>query len=221
MSKLEAVIFDLDGVLTETSHQHFLAWRQLAHELGFELCDAVNERLKGISRMESLDIVLREGGMQERFSEMEKTELAERKNQNYKAMIQQFTPANLSPGALELLKSLKENNIKVGLASVSHNAMFLLSAMGIHEYFDAIADPQKIKHGKPAPDIFLAAAELLEATPVNCVGIEDAYAGIEAIKSARMAPLGIGSKEQLYNCEKVVESLAEVDIEFLKRLLEK
>ncbi len=220
MNRLQAVIFDLDGVLTETSRQHFQAWQELANILGFCLPEQVNERLKGISRMESLETVLRAGGLASQFSELEKQQLAEQKNIIYQSLIGKFTRENLAEGALTLLTSLKENKIKIGLASVSKNALFLLEALKIRDYFDAVADPGQIQRGKPAPDIFLLAASQLDAVPRYCIGVEDAYAGIEAIKSAGMRPLGIGSRQELSNCEIVVQSLSEVSLELMKTLLE-
>lgn len=218
MRRLEAVIFDLDGVLTETSRQHFLAWKQLAEGLSFMLPDEMNERLKGISRMESLEIILEAADMTERFTESEKVELTNFKNNIYKSRIKKFTKENLSEGALDLLVSLREKNIKIALASVSKNAPYLLNAMGIEGFFDAVADPNEIKRGKPAPDIFLAAAELLKVPPHNCIAIEDAFAGIEAIKAAGMIPIGIGRKEELSNCELVVSGLRDVNLQLLQKL---
>jgi beta-phosphoglucomutase len=219
MSTLEAVIFDMDGVLTETSRQHYLAWKLLAKDLGFEITEEINEQVKGISRLESLDIVLRAGNMIDKFTEAEKMQLADKKNVIYQSLIKAFTKDNLSAGALALLKALKEHKVKIALASVSKNAQFLLEAMDISNYFDAVVDPSEVKNGKPAPDIFLMAANKLGIDPKNCIGIEDAFAGVEAIKSAGMKPIGIGKKEMLYNCETVFNSLTEIDIEGLGKLL--
>jgi beta-phosphoglucomutase len=219
MNTLEAVIFDMDGVLTETSRQHYLAWKQLANELGFEITEDINEQIKGISRLESLDIVLKAGSMADKFSESEKYDLASKKNLIYQSLIKEFTKENLSEGALELLISLKNNNIKIALASVSKNAQFLLQAMDIRDYFNAIADPSEVKQGKPAPDIFLMAAKKLGVKPENCVGIEDAFAGVESIKSAGMHPIGIGRKVVLFNCDRVFKSLTEVNVDILREAI--
>jgi len=219
MKTLRAVIFDMDGVITETSHQHYIAWKLLAKELGFELPPEVNDQVKGISRLESLDIVLKAGNLQNKFVETERIALADRKNLIYQGLIKEFTKENLSKGAFELLASLKENDIAIGLASVSKNAQFLLEAMEISEYFDVVVDPREVKNGKPAPDIFAMAAQMLGVEPQYCIGIEDAFAGIEAIKSAGMTPVGIGSRSVLYNCEVVFDSLAEVNLELLKKLI--
>jgi beta-phosphoglucomutase len=215
MKMIEAVIFDMDGVLTETSKQHYLAWKQLAEDLGFEITDKINEDLKGISRLESLDIVLRAGNMVDKFTDCEKNQLADRKNLIYQSLIKEFTKENLSVGALELLIALKNSNIKIALASVSKNAQFLLEAMEIRDYFDVVVNPSEVKNGKPAPDIFLMAAQKLGVEPRNCVGIEDAYAGVEAIKSAGMKPIGIGNKEILNNCDIVYKNLGEINTNFI------
>lgn len=219
MNLLEAVIFDMDGVLTETSRQHYLAWKLLAKDLGFEITEEINEQVKGISRLESLDIVLRAGNMNNKFTAAEKMELADKKNLIYQSLIKEFTKENLTEGALELLKALRDNKVKIALASVSRNAQFLLEAMEIRNFFDAVVDPSEVKYGKPAPDIFLMAAKKLGVDPSNCIGIEDAFAGIEAIRAAGMKPIGIGNEEILYNCKRVFRSLTEVNIDILRIML--
>lgn len=218
MNLLEAVIFDLDGVLTETSRQHYLAWKQLAKDLNFEITDKINEQVKGISRLESLNIILSASNMADKFTETEKLQLADIKNLIYQSLIKEFTKKNLSDGALLLLKTLRDNKIKIALASASKNARFLLEAMDIKEYFDVVVDPSRVIHGKPAPDIFLMAAQKLGVEPKNCIGIEDAFAGIEAIKRAGMKPIGIGNKKDLYNCDTVFDNLTEVNMDILNNI---
>ncbi len=207
---IEAFIFDMDGVLTETSKQHFLAWRRLAHELGCELPDSVMDEVRGISRLDSLNIVLKTCGIASHFDEAEKIALANQKNAYYLESINSFSEADLSVGALELLSELKRKGFLIGLASASKNAPQLLRAMAIEHFFDAVVDPKSINEGKPAPDIFIKAAELLNVNPENCIGIEDAFAGIESIKAAGMTAYGIGSKEVLTNCEHVFDNLIDL-----------
>lgn len=207
---VQAVIFDLDGVLTDTSHQHFLAWQVLAQGLGHMLDLEVKDAIKGISRRESLEIVLKACGILDDFSASEKEALTEKKNAIYLAMIEAFDQSYLNNGALALLQGLKAKGIKIGLASASQNAPLLLERLGITSYFDVIVDPKSIKHGKPAPDIFLKAAEALSIDPSGCLGVEDAYAGIESIKSAGMRAIGIGSKTLLTNAENVYPSLEDL-----------
>jgi beta-phosphoglucomutase len=218
MKLLEAVIFDMDGVLTETSRQHYLAWKQLAKDLNFEITDKINDQIKGISRLESLDIVLSAGNMVDKFTESEKVQLADKKNLIYQSLIKEFTNKNLSEGALLLLKTLRDKGVKIALASVSKNAQFLLEAMEIKAYFDAVVDPSEIAHGKPAPDIFIMAAQKLGVEPKNCIGIEDAFAGVEAIINAGMKPIGIGDKKVLYNCDTVFDNLSEINMDILMNI---
>ncbi len=206
-TSIKAVIFDMDGVLTETSKQHFLAWHRLAQDLGCDLPQSVMDEVRGISRLESLNIVLETCGITSPFDEAEKIALANQKNAYYLESINSFSEADLSIGALELLRELKRRGLLIALASASKNAPQLLKAMAIEHFFDAVVDPKSINEGKPAPDIFIKAAELLNVNPENCIGIEDAFAGIESIKAAGMSAYGIGSKEVLTNCEHVYQDL--------------
>lgn len=218
MKLLEAVIFDMDGVLTETSKQHYLAWKHLTKDLNFEITEKINEQVKGISRLESLDIVLSAGNMVDKYTATEKLQLADKKNLIYQSLIKEFTKDNLADGALLILKVLRENGIKIALASVSKNAEFLLEAMEIKDYFDVVVDPSEVVQGKPAPDIFIMAAQKLGVEPKNCIGIEDAFAGVEAIKRAGMKPIGIGNKEVLHNCDVVFDNLTKVDMSVLRNV---
>lgn len=204
---IKAIIFDLDGVLTETSRAHYKAWQSLAESLGFDVPLHLEDEVRGISRLASLDIVLAYGNAEQRFSHDEKIELANRKNEIYLEFIKSYSPSELSHGAVELLDYLKMIGMKIGLASASKNAPFLLKAMEIDHYFDVVVDPSTIKDGKPAPDIFERAAEMLNLDPSECIGIEDAYAGIESIHAAGMNAIGIGSKNHLTNCDVVLSGL--------------
>lgn len=206
-SSIKAVIFDMDGVLTETSKQHFLAWRRLAQDLGCDLPPSVMDEVRGISRLDSLNIVLETCGIRSQFDEAEKIALANQKNAYYLESIDSFSEADLSVGALELLGELKRRGLLIGLASASKNAPQLLKAMAIEHFFDAVVDPKSIIEGKPAPDIFIKAAELLNVNPENCIGIEDAFAGIESIKAAGMTAYGIGHKGILTNCDHIYSDL--------------
>ncbi|GIP59608.1 beta-phosphoglucomutase [Paenibacillus woosongensis] len=217
VKKLEAVIFDLDGVITDTAEYHYLAWKELAEELGLPFDRAKNERLKGVSRMESLEIVLEDS--ERSYTAEEKAELAKRKNASYKRMIEHITPADLLPGIRELLMSLQEQGIAVGLASASHNAPFILERLGASSWFQAVADPGSARKGKPDPEIFLLAAEMLGADPANCIGVEDAEAGIAAIRAAGMKAVGIGSAAQLGAADLLLASTAELSLDKLQQLM--
>jgi beta-phosphoglucomutase len=199
---LAAVIFDLDGVLTDTAVAHFRAWKKLADELGIPFDAAANEALKGVDRMGSLDFILRRGGVL--LSDDRKQALAARKNASYQTEIAGFSPAELFPGAAEALAAIRGAGLKTGLASSSQNAPFLLDRLGIADCFDYVADAGRIRRSKPDPEIFLTVAEQLNAAPELCLGVEDAAAGILAIKSAGMAALGIGDPATLARADAVI-----------------
>jgi beta-phosphoglucomutase len=206
-----AVIFDLDGVLTDTARYHYLAWKQLADELGIEFNETINERLKGIDRMGSLEIILEKSP--KAYSLEEKLAMAAQKNLHYVEMVKTMTPTDTLPGALALLKKLKSKNIKVGLASVSKNAPLVVERLGISAFFDAIADAQRVKRGKPDPEIFLMVAEALGTEPKYCIGFEDAVAGVQAIKRAGMFAIGIGDPDILMEADEVIPDLTAFKIE--------
>lgn len=190
---IDAVVFDLDGVITDTAHYHFLAWKQLAEELGIKIDKAFNERLKGISRMDSLELILQEGNRQDDFTFSEKEALATKKNLHYCEFLKELTPDDVLPGILDLLADIKEEGLPIGLASVSKNAVTVLKALELENAFDFCADAAKINNSKPDPEIFLTACEGLNVMPQRCIGIEDAEAGVSAIKSAGMYAVGVGS----------------------------
>lgn len=157
----KGVLFDLDGVITDTAEYHYLAWKKLADNLGISIDREFNEKLKGVSREDSLRLILAHGNRENDFTEVEFNHLAKMKNDNYVEMIQAVSPKDVYPGILELLKALKKANIKIALASASKNGPFLLKQMALTEYFDGIADPAAVKAGKPAPDIFILAAQVV------------------------------------------------------------
>ncbi|HPD95197.1 MAG: beta-phosphoglucomutase [Bacteroidales bacterium] len=205
MVEIKACIFDLDGVVVDTAKYHYLAWRKLARELGFEFSEQHNERLKGVSRMRSLEILLEVGGLSFPKDEMEK--MAAKKNGWYLEYIMQMTPKEILPGAKELLEELRRNGIKLALGSASKNTPVILDKIKLTKHFDAIADGNSVTAAKPAPDIFLKGAELLNVNPSFCVVFEDAEAGIEAAINAGMRTVGIGSKDILSKADFVVPNL--------------
>lgn len=191
---MQAVIFDVDGVLCESSKDHFLAWKRLAKELGFFLPEDYEDRLRGISRAASLEQLLKEGHLQHAFTQEEKQELMNRKNRYYQQALEEVTPEDLNPGVKELLELLKEMKIPMAVASASRNAPKLLEKMEILSYFNLLVDPATITHPKPHPEIFLQAAHGLGIKPALCIGIEDAPAGIESILRAGMMAIAIGDE---------------------------
>jgi len=216
--RIEAVIFDLDGVIVDTAVFHYQAWQQLAREFGFEFSEKHNERLKGVSRLESLEILLEVGGIVI-HSDEEKEKLATKKNNWYRELILKMTPGDLLPGAKEFLQELKGAGYKIAIGSSSKNATTILERIKYLDYFDAIVDGNKIKNSKPDPEVFLKAAAELGIKPGNCVVFEDAQAGVEAAIRAGMKTVGVGSPETLSEADIVIPNLKEAGIAIFSKLI--
>jgi beta-phosphoglucomutase len=202
---LQALVFDLDGVLTDTAHYHFIAWRKLAQDLGIGFDEAFNEQLKGVDRMGSLRLILEAGRLDFPPAQLEK--MADEKNQHYVRLIARMTPADLLPGALDALLRARARGLRVGLASASRNAFSVLDRLGITDLFDTVVDANDVVRGKPDPEIFLRAAQALGCPPPQCLGIEDSLAGLQAIRSAGMRSLGIGDPLVLCGADRVIAGL--------------
>lgn len=201
----KAVVFDLDGVITDTARFHHLAWKRLAGTLNIGFDEELAESLKGIDRRMSLQMILDKGGVTLEPAEFDR--LADMKNVWYKELIGTMTRDDLLPGALETLKAVRAAGLKIGLASVSQNAPAILERLGIADMFDTVVDARLLKRGKPDPEIFLKAASQLGVDPADCLGVEDAVAGVASIRSAGMAALGIGRSSVLTEADAVIPSL--------------
>ena len=207
-----AILFDLDGVLTDTSEYHYRAWKRLAEEQGLTLTREENDaHLRGIGRRESLLYILKG----RKVSEEQMQEMMERKNQYYLEMVKGMTPNDLVPGGRQLLQEIRDAGMKCAIASASKNTHKVLEQLEITHYFDGVADGWSVVHPKPAPDLFVFAAGLTGVPVTACLGIEDADAGIEAIKAAGMLALGIGPRERFHHADKVMPSLANVHLQDL------
>ncbi|MDO1527729.1 beta-phosphoglucomutase [Fulvimonas sp. R45] len=206
----KAVVFDLDGVLADTATVHHAAWKKLADEIGLPFDDAVGERLKGVDRRASLEILLERSPRV--YTEAEKEALAARKNAYYREQIERFGPGHLLPGARAAVESVRRAGLKTALASASRNAPLLLERLGIAGLFDYVVDAGRIARAKPDPEIFLAAAAGLGLTPADCLGVEDAAAGVAAIHAAGMAAVGIGSGPALAEADRQLPDIAAFDI---------
>lgn len=217
---LRAVLFDLDGVITDSAKYHYQAWKRLADELHIPFDESYNEKLKGISRAESLELLLQNGDVKDRYTPQEKRELTEKKNAYYRELIKQITPQDVLPGIRELLISLKDKNIKTCVCSVSRNAFDIIDSLELRGYFDHIIDAARIKNAKPDSDIFATGAYMLGVSPEMCVGIEDAKAGIAAIRKAGMKAVGIGSREQMDGADMILSGTWELTREKLEELVE-
>lgn len=187
----EAVIFDLDGVICHTDVYHYRGWKSVADELGIPFDETVNNRLRGVSRMESLEIIL-EAYQGPPLSEERKVELARIKNERYRIMLAEMSPADLDPSVRGALDELRARGLKLAIGSSSRNARYILERVGLGDYFDAISDGTNITRSKPDPEVFLKAADFVGVEPARCVVVEDAVAGIQAAHAAGMHAVAIG-----------------------------
>jgi beta-phosphoglucomutase len=188
---IKAVIFDLDGVIVSTDEYHYHAWKKIADREGIPFDRTVNDALRGVSRMESLEIVLRNA--RRTYSRDEKKELAELKNSFYRESLNDLTPGEILPGVLDMLTNLRDKGIKVAIGSSSRNAKTILVKIGLDKSFDEIVDGTDISRSKPDPEVFSLGAERLGIPPEECLVVEDADAGIDAALAAGMRALGVGS----------------------------
>jgi len=213
MRNTKACLFDLDGVIVDTAVYHFQAWRRLANELGFDFTEHQNEQLKGISRMESLELILKWGNVT--LTEEEKVEWATRKNAWYLDLVKQMTPDEVLKGVPEFLTSLRANHIKIALGSASKNSKLILERINMLDYFDVIIDGNNITKGKPDPQVFLMGAEATHCKPEECVVFEDALAGVQAGKAGGMKVIGVGSADILNEADFVIAGFEEMTIDRL------
>ena len=204
---MKGAIFDLDGVIVDTAKYHYLAWRGLAEKLGFAFTEADNERLKGVSRMRSLDILLTVGGVT--LPEAEKERAAAWKNAKYVEYISRLDAGELLPGARAYLTALRERGVKTALGSASKNAGLILARLDIAGLFDAVVDGTRVEKAKPDPEVFRLGARELGLAPADCVVFEDAAAGIEAAKAAGMRAVAIGRPELLPGADAWIAGLHE------------
>lgn len=206
---MKAVIFDLDGVVVNTAKYHYLAWKKLAAELGFEFDIAQNERLKGVSRMDSLNIVLEVGGI-EGLSEEEKLKLAAKKNDYYLEMISDIDESEILPGILEFIQKIKKEGYLIALGSASKSGGMILEKMNLKDQFDIVVDGNLVDKPKPNPQVFVKAAALLGVPCENCIVVEDAKAGIEAALAGNMKCIGVGDKTILGAANIVVSGTSDL-----------
>lgn len=216
MNPKKAIIFDLDGVIVDTAKYHYLAWRKIAQDLGFDFSEAQNEMLKGVSRVQSLKFLLECG--QVTLSQSEKERLLREKNEHYLSLISHMDETELLEGIPALLRALRTHQIPFALGSASKNARLILDALHLTNWFTAIVDGNEVTQAKPDPEVFLKAAQKLGYQPEDCIVVEDSQAGIQAANSVGMTSVGIGSKEVLYESKFLLENTAQLTYEFLKEL---
>lgn len=194
---IKGFVFDLDGVITDTSVFHSQAWHQVADKVGVKWDDDLANALKGIGRMDSLNLILAKDHKENDFTEDEKVALATEKNDNYLKLVNQMTPADILPGIQAFLEDLQAKGYLLSLASASKNSPLVLKKLGLGDYFPKSVDPATLKHGKPDPEIFRRGAEILSLDPAACIGIEDAAAGVQSINGAGETSVGIGDPKIL------------------------
>lgn len=205
---MKGAIFDLDGVIVDTAKYHYFAWKELAEELGFFFSEEDNERLKGVSRMRSLEILLEVGGITATNEQKEK--YAKDKNDRYIQLLQNLNRDELLEGAENYLKDLRNKGIKISLGSASKNAPFILEKLGISDLFDAIVDGNSVSKAKPDPEVFLKGAEMLELDPCDCCVFEDSQAGIEAARRAGCSVIAIDKNGVLTDADRYVKCLGDL-----------
>lgn len=216
MKERKGVIFDLDGVIVDTAKFHFLAWRKLANDLGFDFTQEQNEELKGVSRVYSLQKILHWGGIE--LSEKEFQRQMNLKNENYLSYVEEMNEDEILPGVSRIIDFLEANNIPFALGSASKNARAILEKINLLEKFDAIVDGNDVSKAKPDPEVFLIAARQLGLNPQENIVFEDSVAGIQAANKANMLSIGVGDKNILGEADYVFSDLAELDTDFLKNI---
>ncbi len=207
--KYKAVIFDLDGVICSTDKYHYRAWKSMADDEGIYFDEVINNRLRGVSRMESLEIILERASKE--YTEEEKIKMATKKNERYKELLKEMSPADLPEDVAKALKGLKDMGVQIAIGSSSKNARTILTQIGIIDEFDKISDGNNITNSKPDPEVFLKAAEMLGLAPKDCLVVEDADAGIEAASAGGFDSAGIGeaasNKKAVYPIQKISDLL--------------
>jgi len=211
MNNIQAVIFDLDGVIVSTDEFHYHAWKQIADAEGIPFDRNDNERLRGVSRMESLDILIERATRA--YSDVEKNSMAEQKNAIYRDSLKNLTPGDILPGVRAILAALRERGIKLAIGSSSKNARPILAAIGLENFFDAVVDGTNITRSKPDPEVFVLAGESLGVCPEHCLVVEDAHAGVEAGLAAGMSVLAVGSAFTHPRADVRVRDLSEVHVQ--------
>lgn len=205
---IEAVIFDLDGVICHTDQYHYQAWKTIADRLSIPFDERINARMRGVSRLESLEILLEQSG--KNFSQEEKERLAEEKNRIYQSFLRKMTPADLERETFRALNTLREMNLKLAIGSSSRNTALILHRLGLDGFFDAVADGTQIKHSKPNPEVFLLAASLLGVQPSRALVVEDAPAGIQAAKAGGFLAAGLGDAAQVFETDFPISALKDL-----------
>ncbi|CAJ1188270.1 Beta-phosphoglucomutase [Companilactobacillus paralimentarius] len=217
--QIKGFIFDLDGVIANTSVFHAKAWHQLADKLGVTWTEDLANQLKGVGRMDSLNLILKSGGKENDYTEDEKVKYATEKNDNYLSLLKGLTDKDILPGMKEFIEDLSANNYLISLASSSKNSPKVLEALDLEKYFDARVDPSTLKNGKPDPEIYVRGAEVLNLRPEECIGLEDAVSGIKSVNGAHETSVGIGDPEILNEADINFTDTSQVTLANIKKAM--
>ena len=215
---MKAIIFDLDGIVVDTAKYHYMAWKNLASDMGFEFSENQNEQLKGISRVKSLEILLDIGGVE--ITNQKKEQLLKEKNKEYLSYVNKMTPKDILPGISKLLSYLEFEKIPFALGSASKNATLILKKVGLLNKFSAISDGNNVTRAKPDPEVFLLAAKKMNIVPYKCIVIEDAVAGIKAAKNAGMTAIAVGDNSIFQEADFVLNNTKELTPNFIKKVMD-
>lgn len=218
--KIEAIIFDLDGVITDTAKYHFVAWAALAKELGIKVSEQMNEQLKGLSRKKSLEKIFEIGG-KELLSPEQMDSLTDKKNKHYQSLLLNVSEADILPGVKDFMKQCKQENIKIAVGSASKNAPLILEQLGIIDQFDVVVDGNCVEHSKPNPEVFLKAAKKMKVQPQNSVVFEDAISGVEAANRGSFFSVGVGDRQTLQHADVVIKNMSNFHLKQLNNLVNK
>lgn len=216
--RTKAFIFDLDGVIVDTARFHFAAWQEIANQIGIHFSEKENEQLKGVSRVNSLDLILKWAN--KTITQEEKDVYLKEKNEIYLSNVEKLTKEDVLPGVLDIINYLRENGYKVGLGSASKNARPVLGKLAISELFDAIVDGTNVTRSKPDPQVFAMGAEILKVSPEECLVIEDSLSGLEAAQLIKMKTIGVGGSIELEIADYTYDNLAEIDTDLLTKIIE-
>lgn len=217
MNQNKAIIFDLDGVIVDTAKYHFLAWKKIANDLGFDFTEAQNELLKGVSRVQSLEFLLEIGNI--KLSQEEKDKLLHSKNEHYLSLIAKMDETEMLKGIPVLLEKLHQAKIPFALGSASKNARLILDSLHLTNKFVAIVDGNEVTKAKPDPEVFLLAAQKMGYDPKNCIVVEDSQAGIQAANSVGMISVGIGDEKVLYESKYLLNGTEQLTFEFINKII--
>lgn len=218
--QIKGFVFDLDGVIANTSAYHAQAWHQLADELGVEWTEDLSNQLKGVGRMDSLNLILKSGGKENDYTEDEKLKYAAEKNDKYLKLLDTLDRSQILPGMGEFIADLAKHNYLISLASSSKNSPRVLEKLDLAKYFDERVDPDTLKHGKPDPEIYTRGAEILNLRPEECIGLEDAVAGVKSINGAGETSIGIGDSKILHEADINFKDTSEVTLENIKKAMD-